>query len=370
MRKLPLIALASVLLAPIAGFAQTNVTLPDISPGASVTQTIGITDVTVKYHRPSVLKRDIWGKLVPYGFNNLGFGTSKAAPWRAGANETTVITFTSDVTIEGSPLKAGSYGLFMAPAEDGTVTVIFSKDTGTWGSFFYDEANDVLRVTSKLVDSSFHEQLVYSFSDVTKDSATLALIWEKKRIPIAIKVDTDQVVLASLKEELRGSKGFKYQAWVEASNYLLKNDLDLPLALQWADFAISDSNFGTENFATLSNKADILDKMGRADDASKVMDSAMKYATVIDIHLYGRKLLANHNTQKALEIFKLNAQLHPDVWPVNFGLARAYSAVGDYKSALEAAIKAQPQVPAGDSANAAVVAQSIERLKKGEDINK
>lgn len=355
-------------MSPLASNAQF-VSLPDVSPKAVVSQTVGITDITVTYHRPSVLKREIWGKLVPYGYNSLGFGTSKAAPWRAGANETTTISFQNDVTVGDSPLKAGTYGLFMAIAPDGVVTVIFSRDTGTWGSFFYDQANDALRVTTRWEDAPFREQLAYEFSDVTKDSAVLSLSWEKKHIPIPIKVDTDRFVLAALKEELRGSKGFHYQNWVAASDYLLKNNLELPLALEWAEFAVSDPNTGERNFLTLSNKADIQEKLGRAADARATMDEAIKCGTPMQIHQYARSLLARHQKERAIEVFKLNAQLHPDAWPVNYGLARAYSALGDYKAALEALLKAQTQLPAGDTINGQAIKANLEKLKRGEDIN-
>ena len=368
MKKLLLPALAGALLSPLAAHGQF-VSLPEPSPKATVSQTVGITDVTVVYHRPSVQKREIWGKLVPYGFNNLGFGTSKAAPWRAGANETTTISFEDDVTVAGSPLKAGKYGLFMAIAPDGTATWIFSRDTETWGSFFYDEARDALRVTTKWEDAPFQEQLLYGFSDVTDDSAVLSLSWEKKRFALPIRVDTKQVVLARLKTEMRGSKGFHYQDWVAASGYLLKNDLELPLALEWAEFAVSDPNIGERNFTTLSNKADVLEKLGRGADAAAVMDEAVKYGTPIEIHQYGRKLLGAHNKEKAMEVFKLNARLHPDAWPVNYGLARGYSAMGDYKAALEALLKAQTQIPEGDTLNAAPIKANIEKLRNGQDIN-
>jgi Flp pilus assembly protein TadD len=109
--------------------------------------------------------------------------------------------------------------------------------------------------------------------------------------------------------------------------------------------------------------------MGRPADAKATMNEAMKYGTAADIHQYGRKLLAAHDTEGAIAIFKLNARLHPDVWPVNYGLARAYSATGDYKSALEAILKAQGQVPEGDALNAASIKANIEKLKRGEDIN-
>ena len=368
MRKKPLAAAVALSFCSSGLFGQA-VTVPELSPRAAVSQTIGITDVTVAYHRPSVQKREVWGKLVPYGFNDLGFGTSKAAPWRAGANENTVISFQNDVTVAGSPLKAGSYGLSMAISPDGAVTVIFSHDTGSWGSFFYDPGHDALRVSVKWEDAPFHELLTYDFTDVTNDSAVLALSWEKKRIPIPLKFDTNAIVVAKLKDEMRSSRGFQYQAWVAASNFLLTNNIELPLALEWAEFAVSGPYIGERNFATLSNKADILDKLGRAAEASAVMDEAMKIGTAADVHQYGRQQLARHNTDRAVAVFKLNAQLHPDVWPVNYGLARAYSATGDYKSALEALLKAQAQVPPGDAANAEAVKANIEKLRNGKDIN-
>lgn len=348
---------------------ETAVTLPELSPASRVSQVVGISEVKVVYHRPSVLKREVWGKLVPFGFNNLGFGTSTAAPWRAGADENTLISFQNDVSVAGAPLKAGTYGLFMVPAPDGTVTIIFSRDTESWGSFFYDESHDALRVPVKWEDAPYREQLTYDFSDVTTDSAVLALSWEKKRIPIPLKFDTVSIVVAHLKEELRGSKQFRNDAWVEAAGYLLDNNVELPLALAWADHAVSDPFNGQRNFTTLSKRADILDKMGRAAEASAAMDDALKFGTATEIHQYGRRQLAAHNTQRALAVFKLNAQLHPDVWPVNYGLARGYSAAGDYKSALEALLKAQAQVPQGDSVNAAAIKANIEKLQRGQDIN-
>jgi Protein of unknown function (DUF2911) len=369
MKKLPLLIAIVVLQGRLAFAYETPVSLPEPSPRASVSQTIGLTNVTVVYHRPSVLKRVVWGQLVPYGFNDLGFGTSKSAPWRAGANENTLVTFETDVTVAGKPLPAGTYGLSMAPAADGTVTLIFSHDTALWGSFFYDPSHDALRVPVKWEDSPFHELLTYDFTDVTKNSAVLALSWETKRIPIPISVDTDAVVLASLKNELHNQQGFRYQSWVAASNYLMTNNLELPLALTWADVAINDPFAGERNFGTYSNKADILEKMGRSTEASSVMDAALKIGNAIEIHQYGRAQMTAHHNERAAAVFKLNAQLHPDVWPVNYGLARAYSMAGDYPSALAALLKAQAEVPAGDAANAAAIKLNIEKLKKGQDIN-
>jgi tetratricopeptide (TPR) repeat protein len=366
---LPLLGWCLLLAGPAAVLAQDPVTLPQPSPAASVSQTIGISAVTVVYHRPYVNQRAIWGGLVPYGYHDLGFGTAKAAPWRAGADENTLITFQNDVWVAGQALPAGTYGLFMALAPDGGVTVIFSKDTTSWGSFYYNEAHDALRVPSKLEDADFHEQLTYDFSAVTDTTAVLTLSWEKKRIPIPLKVDTVADVVANLKRELLGAKGFDYRAWVSASRYLMVANVELPLALEWADVAVSGREIGERNFATLSNKALALSKLGREDEAKTIMDGALKLGSATEIHQYGRALIAQGKFQRALEVYQLNAQLHPDVWPVNYGLARGYSAVGDYKAALQALLKAQTQVPEGDLTNANAVKINLEKLKRGENIN-
>ena len=369
MKKLPLLAAFPFWFGGVASTLAQSVTLPAASPRASVTQTVGITAIAVNYGRPAVNQREIWGKLVPYGYNDLGFGTAKAAPWRTGADENTVISVQHDVRVAGRPLAAGAYGLFMALTAAGEVTVIFSKDAGAWGSFFYDPAHDALRVTTKWEDAPFREQLTYEFTDVTKTTAVLALHWEKKRIPIAIAVDTDAIVVANLKRELTSAKGFEYQAWVNASTYLVQNNLDLELALQWAEAAISTPFVGRSNFLTLSNKAAVLDKLGQADEARKLMDEAVKSGTAAEIHQYGRRMITEKRAARALEIFQLNARLHPDVWPVNYGLARGYSAVGNYAAALEALQRAEQQVPAGDTVNAAAIKTNLEKLKRGENIN-
>jgi hypothetical protein len=346
-----------------------SVTLPDASPRASVSQVVGITHVSVDYGRPSVNGRPVWGQLVPYGYNNLGFGTSTAAPWRAGANMNTVVTFEHDVKVAGQPLKAGSYGLSMALEETGKVTVIFSHDAHKWGSFFYEPEHDALRIETQWEDAPHMEQLSYDFSEVKKNSAVLALRWEKKRIPIPFALDTDAIVTANLQRELRGDKQFEYQAWLNASAYLLANNGDLSLALQWADYAISGQFTGQRSFATLSNKVAILNKMGRAAEARPLYDELMASGAPLQLHQLGRQTLAAGNKELALAIFRKNAERHPDVWPVNYGLARGLSAMGDYAGALEALFKAEKQIPAGDTQNTAAIKANIEKLKAGKDIN-
>ena len=364
--KLRLLSFGLALVAPV--LAQ-NLTLPAASPRGGVFQTVGITKISVEYGRPAVNKREVCGKLVPYGQVDLGFGTTQQAPWRAGADINTVVTFQHDVRVAGQPLAAGAYGLHMILAADGGVTVIFSHDHEAWGSFFYEPAHDALRVTSKLEDNAvFHELLTYEFSDITKNGAVLSLLWEKKRIAIPVAVDTDAVVVASLKRELSGASGFDDRALAAASGYLIQNNLDLNLALEWAERSVNPRT-GQASFAGLSQKAVVLEKLGRTAEAAAVMDQALPLGTALTIHQYGRRLLSAKQAERALEVFKYNAQRFPDVWPVNYGLARGYSAVGNYPAALEALLKAQKQVPAGDTTNAAAIATNIEKLKRGENIN-
>lgn len=365
----PLRFIAAATLAVLCSSAHAQgVTLPDASPRATVSQVVGVSKVSVDYGRPSVNNRPVWGQLVPYGFNNLGFGTSTAAPWRAGANMNTVVTFEHDVTVAGQPLKAGSYGLSMAIADTGKVTVIFSHDTHKWGSFFYEPANDALRVETQWEDAPHMEQLAYEFSDVKNTSAVLALRFEKKRIPIPLSFD-QAVIVANLKRQLRGDKQFQFQSWLGASNYLLTNNGDLNLALEWADAAIAGQFVGQRNFATLSNKFAVLDKMGRTAEAEAMLAELLNTGTVFQLHQLGRQSLAAGKKERALEVFKKNVERHPGVWPANYGLARGLSATGNYPAALEALLKAEKEIPAGDTLNANAIKANIEKLKAGKDIN-
>src|SRR5436190_17929963 len=172
---------------------------------AWIGERIGLTDISIHYDRPAVKGREgkIWGSLVPNGFTDLGFGTSKAAPWRAGANENTTISFSSDVMVEGKPLKAGTYALFMAMGT-GDATIVFSNNSTSWGSFFYDPKEDALRVNVKTVPlNESVEWLKYEFMNETENGATIALMWEKLKIPFKVEVDFVKTQMESFRKELR-----------------------------------------------------------------------------------------------------------------------------------------------------------------------
>lgn len=336
---------------------------------ASVSERIGITDVTIHYDRPAVKGREgkIWGELVPNGFTDQGFGTSKAAPWRAGANENTTISFSSEVMVEGKALPAGTYGLFMAMG-NGDATVIFSNNSTSWGSFFYDPKEDALQVKVKtVVLSESVERLKFEFMDEKENSATVALMWEKLKIPFKIEVDYVKTQLQSYRNELKNEKGFRWEAWLEAVNFCIQRNTNLEEALQWSDYSISAPFIGQKNFRTLSTKANLLNKMGRGAEADALLKEAMPLATMQELHNYARQLLREKKPAQALEAFKLNAQKNPNVFTTNMGLMRGYSTNGDFKNALKYAKAAQPQ--ASDKANKDAVDGFIKMLEEGKDIN-
>jgi len=347
-------------------FAQLDF-LPRGSQMAKVSQRIGTTDVTIVYSRPSVNDREVWGALVPYGMNNLGFGTAPESPWRAGANENTVFKTTHDLTIGSKTLPAGKYGLHMIVNENNTATVIFSNNHGAWGSYFYDPAEDALRVDVETEEVPHVEQLTFGFDQVDANSAVASLSWEKKKIPFTVETDVTQNVLAEIRQQLQTTPGFNRQSWEQAANYALNNGGDLDEALGWINSAIEGQFFSQKNFNNLSIKSQILERQGKAAEAKVVMDEAMPLGTVLEIHGYGRRLIAQGKKEEALEVFKWNAKNHKGTWPVDYGLARGYSAVGDYKNALKHIKVAEGRAP--DQGNKDAIAANITRLQEGTDIN-
>ena len=360
------LVLSLVLLISTSVCAQ-QLDLPRGSQMATVSQTVGISKIKIKYSRPSVNNRDIWGSLVPYGMNNLGFGTATESPWRAGANENTIIYFSDDVTIGGKALKAGAYGLHVIVNENDTATWIFSKNHTAWGSFFYEPSEDALRVDVSTTSIPHVEQLTFNFVDVTANSATAVLDWEKKRIPFKIDLDVTDIVLTDIRNKLQNQPGFQRQTWEQAANFSLNNDGDLDEALGWIDGAIAGQFFSQKNYNNLQIKSQILAKQGKEADAEAALAEALEVATVFETHQYGRQLIAQGKKDKALEVFQKNAKKHANAWPTNYGLARGYSAKGDYAVALKHLKKALDLCP--DQVNKNAILTNITKLENGQDIN-
>ncbi len=349
--------------------AQMSVPANGGNKKASVMEVIGLTSVTINYDRAAVKGREgkIWGQLVHYGFQDLGYGTSKAAPWRAGANENTTIEFSTDVKVEGKDLAAGKYGLFMAMAQ-GEATIIFSKRNTAWGSYFYKPEEDVLRVTVKTMPlTEGVERLKYEFVDQTDNSATVALMWEKLKIPFKIETDLVKTQLASFRTELTGSKAEDWKAWEQAASYCSENNINLDEALMWSEYSIAGAFIGEKNFKTLSTKAAILAKMGKTKEADEAMKAALPMGQMNDLHQYARSLLRQKRSKEAFDVFKMNYDKNPTEFTTLMGMTRGYSAMSDYKKALEFAEKALPKTP--DANNKTAVSDIIVKLKAGKDVN-
>jgi tetratricopeptide (TPR) repeat protein len=305
---------------------------------------------------------------VPYGQTDLGFGTCTECPWRAGANENTVFTVSHDVKVEGQPLPAGSYGLHMIAGPE-EWTVIFSKNSTAWGSFYYDAKDDALRIKVKPSKSEYNEYLTYEFTERKPDRATVALKWEDLQLPMTITVDNiTDLHIAAIRNELRNAKGFQWQNWVAAAQYALDSKRNAD-ALEFADAAVNRKFVGQENYQTLTALAAAQEANGKTADALATRQKALNHptATAVQIHQYARTLFNQGKKEEALKIWELNAKRFPGQWPVNVGLARGYSSVGRYKEALKYAKLALAQAP--DEVNKKSLAEAVKKLEAGKDMN-
>jgi tetratricopeptide (TPR) repeat protein len=308
---------------------QVPLVLPDPSPKASVSQNVGLAEFRVTYHRPAVNKRKIWGGLVPYG-----------DVWRAGANENTTLTASTPFTFGGKAVPAGTYGLHMLPAE-GDWAVILSSQAKAWGSFSYDQKEDVVRVTVKPETADFVERLAFTFDEPTGDATALALRWEKLRVAVPIAVDAKQVTVASIHDQLRGLPRFSWQGWNQAANWCARNDVNLDEAVTWADRSISMQ----KTFPNLRTKALLLEKKGDAKAAAALRAEALPLATEADVNNLGYQLLGDNKIADALDMFRKNAKDHPQSWNVWDSLAEGLEKSGDVKGARENYQKALPMAP-------------------------
>jgi hypothetical protein len=377
MRKYLLIVLP-VLLTGIIN--SQNISLPPSGDNqkCSVSQHIGsLVTVTVDYSSPDVTgpggqdrNGKIWGQLVPYGLTDLGFGLRTPAPWRAGANESTTISFSHDVMIEGKPLPAGKYGLFLIVAETGPWTWIFSKNNTAWGSYFYQEKDDAIRVQVMPQDHAHTEWLTYVFTDRDPTEATLELQWEQKTIPMRISVpNMKDLYFAQIERELEGSPGFDADNYAAAANFLLSENYKLDKALEWATQAIESPSSGEKNFTNVTTKANVLLKMGKRDEATSTFAAAMDLSDVSPgiVHGLGRGLIGQGEKEIALRVFQMNYDKFKGAWPTNVGMARGLSAVGRYQEAVGYAEAALAQAP--DEVNKKNLSAMIDKLKNKQDVN-
>ena len=333
--------------------AQNDLNLPDVSQAAEVKQRVALTDITIKYHRPLVNGRKIWGGLVPYG-----------KVWRAGANENTTIDFSDAVSVEGKPLPKGTYGLHMIPNQD-SWTIIFSKTNTAWGSYSYDQKEDALRVDVKprpLAENK--EALEFDFEDLKPISTAVTLKWAKLGVPFTVSINDADQTLENIRAQLKGRGQFTWQALDEGAQFCLTRKVNLDEALRWADASIQNE----ERFENLSTKADILKALNRPDEAKTAWNHALEIAKAPQLYTYGRQLQNQKRGAEAMEIFKEVAKRLPQGVYGNLAQARIKSAAGDFAGASNDAKQAQAAAPT--DAQKQSIQALINRLDSKQDINK
>jgi len=332
------------------GGQATELAIPTLSQHAAVTQRIGLTDVTINYHAPLAGGRKLWGTAVPYD-----------RVWRSGANQNTTISFSEDVSVEGKPLAAGTYGLHTIPTAD-QWTIIFSKNSTSWGSFSYDEKEDALRVTVKPHEAEFRESLAYTFDDIKSDSALATLRWEKLAVPFRVSTDVKAITLRSIKNQLRNTGGFSWAGYDEAANWCLDNNYELEQALKWEDTSIQNE----DRFENNLNKSEILAATGKKQEAEASKKKAFEVANGIQLHIYGRGLQIQNKQDEGFAVFQINIQKRPNEWYTHGEIARIASAKGDFDTALKEMKLAQAGAP---DATKTQIQGLIARLEKKENIN-
>lgn len=347
MRRIRSIAPALPLLVAAPLLAQAPpLNLPAASPRASVTQAVGLTDVTVTYSRPAVKGRKVWGGLVPYG-----------EVWRTGADVNTTLAFTSPATVGGKTLPAGTYGLHTIPGEK-EWTVVLSTQSKAWGSYGYDPKEDAHRFTAvPQATADAVEKLQFTLDDPTDSSVAVAMRWEKLRLAFDVKVDTKAVVVASLRDQLHGMPQFFWQGWNQAAGWCLRNDVNLDEALTWADRSISIQ----QNFQNLRTKAALVEKKGDAKAAAELREKAAGIATEADLNQYGYQLMGEGKLAEAIAVFERNVKAHPQSWNVHDSLAEALAAKGDEKLARASYEKALSMVK--DERQKARIQKELAKLK-------
>ena len=241
------------LITAISGYAQQFRT-PRPSPNATVTQTVGVTDVTIDYGSPGVKERKIWGDLVPYD-----------QVWRTGANEVTSITFSDAVKVNGNNLAAGTYGVHAVPREK-EWDMIFSGDTKVNDPSNFDEKKEVLRLKVKPVENPFYERMIFTFSDMTDNSTMVNLIWEKIKVSFKVETETQDLTLSKARKMVDWNTPF------QAAQYCLTNNVNLDEAIKW----IEASTLLNENYWNMRIKARLLEKVGRKNEAVSIMERTVE----------------------------------------------------------------------------------------------
>lgn len=236
------------------------VQLPQPSPASTVTQEVGISKVTVTYHRPGVRGRKIWGDLVPLG-----------EVWRLGANEATTVELSHDAKVNGNAVPAGTYGLFAIP-KDGEWTYILNKQPKQWGAYSYKADQDLLRFNVKTEAVEPREWFDIDLVPVSDRALRVDVAWEKVRAPFTIEFDTESLVWKQIDERVKAADA-NWEDFHQAARYAYQSDQRLDDAMKWLDQAMK-----TESFWNYELKGRILHLQGRDCEARPLMEKAKELA--------------------------------------------------------------------------------------------
>lgn len=372
---LALIFFSSASVQAQAKLYEPPVPVPLKSPSATVSQRIGVTHVSISYSRPQVRGRTLWGGLVPYGYGSRNYHTGKrSSPWHTGANESSFIQFPHPVTIGGTELPPGKYSIFMAVFEDGEVEVILSKDVSMAGSTYYNKENDAVRFRAKSEKVNFREFLTFEFDNITTSSAEISLIWGEKKIPFTITVDTHKQVINELLAH-QYTEAWETASWRQrAAAYCMNNNVYLEHGLRWAKEAVDLKIYGKRTFVNLTTYANILLMTGKSEKAGKILDEAFSLppedTRAGTLNFYGNQALrvGKGYPDVSIRAFNLLEQRFPKTaWYAKNGLAKAYSAKGDFKTALKHLQEAKQFAP--EKYNVDAYESQILKLKNNKDIN-
>ncbi|MFT7465596.1 MAG: hypothetical protein ACI9EF_003965 [Pseudohongiellaceae bacterium] len=301
--------------------AQDGLPTPPLSPHATVSRTIGLTDVAVDYHAPCVRGREIFGAMVPFG-----------VVWRTGANGNTKISFSADVLVEGQALAAGDYGLHTIPGED-SWEVIFNTVSDGWGSYNYNPEDDALRVMVKPMKGAHSESMVFRFDNVEAEQASLVLAWGDTVVPVTIAVDVVTAVLEQVRTAARENDerpGSNY--WFEAGDYGRDHGLDNSEMMDWADRSIAMQ----KSFANLWLRSELLADVGKVEAAGEAREAALGLADMDSLQQLGYRYILREDMVNAEVVFGMVLSMEPTNWWPYAQMGKVKSSLGDDEGAAVA----------------------------------
>lgn len=377
--------------------AQVLAKIPMTSQKSTISQTVGVTEMSITYHRPAAKGRKVWGNLIPYDGGN-------PIPWRVGANETTIFTTSHDIEIAGKKLLAGTYGLHMIASED-NATLIFNSQSIGWGSFQYNPQFDVIKAEGKIENlEKSVEYLTINFNDMEMESCNLELIWGNRKMTLRINIDSKEYAFQSLANQLKQTAGFNWLGYNEAAQFCFQNEIHLDVAERWAFQSVrsapnstnmlllsriraknesaEDQNAATmkhfksllstfpvtfreynaaaafslntgasmedglafarksmemnKNFNNQLNEAMLLIALGQTEEGNKAKNTLLTTASNAALNQYAYQLLFNGREKESLEFFEANAKNNPEDPNVFDSLGEAYFRNGMEKEAKEA----------------------------------